>query len=277
MAISEATKDKIRSFILHRPGEYMLPNDIAKMFHVTAPTVKAQFHFVAATNGGHTDAIRRKGMAYIPMKKEPTVEETMQKSIDDAVEAFSKRDPDQDKLNTAIAEAILSGDCKQHPKERIDISNDWTIKEAAEYFGVTHETIRKRVINGEIKSYKVLIKGRYETRIKAEDIEEFEKTCKFKKHVPHVKNDKKVKKEDTMAKKTKEDIAAEVLGLPDRATCDKLKELEQENLVLKTKIETKDPIEYKLDKLAQENLVLRTKVAIYERLIFGKDNTDGVL
>jgi len=269
MAISEATKDKIRSFILHRPGEYMLPNDIAKMFHVTAPTVKAQFHFVAATNGGHTDAIRRKGMAYIPMKKEPTVEETMQKSIDDAVEAFSKSQ-EKERLNESIAAAILVGDCKQHPKERIDISNDWTIEEAAEYFGVTHETIRKRVINGEIKSYKVFIKGRYETRIKPEDIEEFEKTCKFKKH-------KKVKKEDTMAKKTKEDIAAEVLGLPDRATCDKLKELEQENLVLKTKIETKDPIEYKLDKLAQENLVLRTKVAIYERLIFGKENTDGVL
>ena len=250
--VSEATKDKIRSFILHRPGEYMLPNDIAKMFHVTAPTVKAQFHFVAATNGGHTDAIRRKGMAYIPMKKEPTVEEVMRKSIDDAVEAFSTRDPDQDKLNTAIAEAILSGDCKHHPKERIDISTSegWTINEAAEYFGVSHEAVRIRIRQGELKSYKVVNGDRVEYRIKPEAIEEFEKTHKFRKYNPKAK---KVKKEDTVAKKTKEDIAADVLGLPDRATCDKLKELEQ------------------------ENLVLRTKVAIYERLIFGKENTDGIL
>lgn len=258
MAISEATKDKIRSFIMHRPGEYMLPNDIAKMFNVTAPTVKAQFHFVAATNGGHTDAIRRKGMAYIPMKKEPTVDETMQKSIDDAVEAFSKMDPDQDKLNAAIAEAILSGDCKQHPKERIDISTSdgWTINEAAEYFGVSHEAVRNRIKRGQIKYHKVVNGDRVEYRIKPEDIEEFEKMHHFRKYnlsVKKVKNDKKVKKEDTVVEKTKEDIAAEVLGLPDQATCDKLKELEQ------------------------ENLVLRTKVAIYERLIFGKENTDGVL
>lgn len=267
MAISEATKDKIRSFILHRPGEYMLPNDIAKMFNVTAPTVKAQFHFVAATNGGHTDAIRRKGMAYIPMKKEPTVEEVMQKSIDDAVEAFSTRDPDQDKLNAAIAEAILSGDCKPHPKERIDIpvSDGWTINEAAEYFGVTHEAVRTRIKRGELKSYKVVNGDRVEYRIKPEAIEEFEKNHKFRKYNPQAK---KVKKEDNTSMK----LGDFSLSNSNEKINEKLGEK------MSAAIESTDnPLEYKLNELLRENLVLRTKVAIYERLIFGKENTDGVL
>lgn len=266
MAISEATKDKIRSFIMHRPGEYMLPNDIAKMFHVTAPTVKAQFHFVAATNGGHTDAIRRKGMAYIPMKKEPTVEETMQKSIDDAVEAFSKSQ-EKERLNEAIAEAILLGDCEQHPKEQIDISTSdgWTIQEAADYFGVSHEAVRNRIKRGELKSYKVVNGDRVEYRIKPEAIEEFEKNHKFRKYNPQAK---KVKKEDNTSMK----LGDFSLSNSNEKINEKLGEK------MSAAIESTDnPLEYKLNELLRENLVLRTKVAIYERLIFGKENTDGVL
>lgn len=261
MVTAEKTKEKVRKFILNRPGEYMRPNDIAKMFGTTVPTVKAQFHFVAATNGGHTDAVKNRGMAYIPMKEETTVEEAMQKSVDNAVKVFSKRDPDQDKLNAAIAEAILSGDCKQHPKERIDISTSegWTINEAAEYFGVSHEAVRTRIKRGELRSYKVVNGDRVEYRIKPEAIEEFEKNHKFRKYSPRTK-----KEEPVMKKNTKEDVAAEALGLPSKAACDRLTELER------------------------ENLVLRTKVEIYERFLFafhdssngmilGKGETDGIL
>lgn len=146
--VSNETKQKIQNAILARPGEYISGNDLGKQFGVSRYVIRREFFNVAKKTGGHIETCNKRGLMYIPAAKKPTVEEEMQKSVDDAVEAF-----------TEIQE-------KEHAKK-----DGFTIAEATEYLGLDRSTLYNWMRNGSLK-YTTIGRTRY---ISSEELERIEK------------------------------------------------------------------------------------------------------